>query len=119
MWWRDPRQAPAPPAKRRQPEHEPLQPEVEVLAEPALPDAPLEVAVAGRDHAHVHRRRARGPDPIEAPLLERAPELAHLVEEERPAVGLLEVALAVADGAREAAAHVAEELALGELRGDR
>ena len=46
-------------------------------------------------------------------------DLANLVEEERPAVGLLEAALAPADRARERALLVAEELALEERLGER
>ena len=49
----------------------------------------------------------------------RGGHVADLVEEERPAVGLLPLALAVLEGAGERALHVAEELALDELLGDR
>src|SRR5207253_9748208 len=45
-------------------------------------------------------------------------QLADLVEEDRAAVGLLEVAPAIRHRAREGALDVAEELALEELRGN-
>ena len=51
--------------------------------------------------------------------LELERQLADLVEEHRAAVGRLEGAGAVAVGAGEGAAHVAEELALDEVRADR
>src|SRR6185369_5106881 len=100
--------------------------EVEILAEPALGAAALEVAVAGGDDPYVDGRRASGADPIEALVLEHAqelalllrPELADLVEEDRAPVRLLEHSLAVRHRAREAAANVAEHLALEELRRD-
>ena len=44
--------------------------------------------------------------------------VADLVQEERAAIGQLEFALAVLDGAGEAALHVAEELALDQFAGD-
>src|SRR5206468_5522661 len=89
-----------PRAQRRQPEHQALEPEPEILAEPALGDAPLEVAVARGHDAHVHARRPRGAHPVKDLLLQHAQQLAlligaqlaDLVEEDRPAISLLEVA---------------------------
>ena len=49
----------------------------------------------------------------------RGPQLADLVEEDRPAIGLLEVPLTFSDGAGEAALRVTEQLALEQLRRDR
>ena len=48
--------------------------------------------------------------------LERQRQLADLVEEQRPAVGLAEQARLRVVRAREGAPHVTEELALHELR---
>jgi hypothetical protein len=113
-------------AERGQLEHQTLEAEVEVLAEPSLGDAPLEVAVRRRDHTHVDPGRPRGADTIEALFLEHPEELglvigaqvADLVQEDRAAVGLLEPSLAVGHGAREAAADVPEQLALEEVGRD-
>src|SRR5262249_15385908 len=113
-------------AQRRQAQHQALEPEVEVLAKPSLGDAALEVAIAGGDDPDVHRDRARGADLVERLFLEHAqelalvirPQLADLIEEHRPSVGLLEVAAALADRPGEAALDVTEELALEELGRD-
>ena len=64
-------------------------------------------------------------DPPDRPLLEDAEELdlgpgrhlAHLVQEDRPAVGRLEHPPLVDDRARERALDVAEELALEQVLG--
>src|SRR2546426_591854 len=68
-----------PGAEGRQPEHETLEAEPQVLPEPALRDATLEVAVARGDHAHVHARRPCRPDLVEDLFLEDAQQLALLV----------------------------------------
>src|SRR5262245_40551595 len=104
-----------------------LEPEVEIFAEPPFRDAPLEVPVAGGDHAHVDSGGARGANAVEALVLKDPEQLAlvlrtqlpHLVEEHRAPVGLLEVPPSVPGGPREAAADVAEQLALEQLRRDR
>ena len=83
---------------------EDVEPEVEVLAEAALPDLLLEIAVRGAEHADVHLDLRPPSEPAEPPLLEHAEELrlqlerqlADLVEEERAVVGELEVARAAA-----------------------
>src|SRR6266852_5584732 len=114
-------------AERGQPQDEPFQSKIEVLAEPAVRDAPLEIPVARGDHAHVHGRRACRPDPVKALVLEDAKQLAlvigtqlaDLVEENRPPVRLLEEPLPIADGPAEAAPEVTEHLALEQLCGDR
>ena len=113
--------------ERRHDERDDGEAEVEVLAERAGADHRGEVAVRGRDDPHVRRHRLRAADARDLPVLDRAEDLrlrprrhvADLVEEERPAVGLLPLALAVLEGARERPLHVAEELALDELLGDR
>ena len=63
-------------AQRRQPQDEPLQPEIEILAEPALGAAALEVPVARGDHPDVDGGRTRRTDPVEGLVLEHAQELA-------------------------------------------
>ncbi len=102
------------------------EPVVEVLAEGALVDAAGEVAVGGGDEAHVDGAGRGGADAADGARLdgaeqlglERERHLADLVEEERAAVGLLEDAAPVGDGAAEGAAHVPEELALDEVLRD-
>src|SRR5207249_219040 len=98
-----------------------------VLAPHAFLERLLEVAVGGRDDADVDRDGAGAAEPLDLPLLEPAQELrlqarvhlAHLVEEKRPAVGLLEAPDAAAVGAREGALLVTEQLALQERLGHR
>ena len=103
---------------------EDLQAVVEVLAEAALRDLLLEVAVGRRDDAHVRpaspasRRSARispSCSTRSSLRLQRERHLRHLVEEERAAVGDLEEALLVLVRAGEAALLVAEELALEQV----
>ena len=87
-------------AQGRKVDLEDREPVEEVLAELALRDRPREVAVRGRDDAHVGLQHLRPAEPLELALLEDAQELrlhgrahlAHLVEEERAAGGLLETA---------------------------
>src|SRR5207247_11252606 len=87
----------------------------------------LEVLVGGREDAHVDLERAVAADPLELALLQDAqdlglrlrPHVADLVEEERPAVGDLELALARRDRPREGALLVTEELALDQLARER
>src|SRR5207245_1122074 len=63
------------------------------------------------------------PDPVKGLVLKHAeelalvlgPQLADLVKEDRPAIGLLEVPSVLRDGAREASLHVPEQLALEQL----
>ena len=97
-----------------------VEPVEEVLAEAARRDLGLEVARGGGEHAHVDPPRLRVAERPHLLLLEHAQELhlqrggqlAHLVEEERAAVGLEEEAAARAVGAGEGALRVPEELAL-------
>ena len=84
-----------------------------------------EVPVGRRDDADVHLQRPIAADALEAPVLEDPEqlrlqlggELAHLVEEEGRPVGQLEPAPPLRLRAGEGALLVAEELALGEGRG--
>ncbi len=99
----------------------------EVLAKPPPGDLLLDVLVGCREDPDVHLHRLGGADPGHHALLKhpqhlglrRGGHVAHLVEEEGAAVGQLELAGAVGEGAGEAALHVPEELALDELRGNR
>ena len=113
----------APLAQRRHVDLDDLQPVVQVLAELALEHHRLEIAVGGGDDAHVD-----GDALVAAQLgelgvlqhvqqlgLERRLHLADLVEEDRAAVGLLELADARRRRAGEGALLVAEQLALEQL----
>src|SRR5439155_7459059 len=104
-----------------------LQAIVEVLAKAPVGDPGFQVLVGRGDHPHVDLDRDVAADALELLLLERAEKLrlrlerhvADLVEEERAAVGGLELPLAPRDGAREGAALVPEELALDQLLAER
>src|SRR5216117_4194925 len=117
----------APLGERRDGELDDAQAIVEVLAEAAGAYGALEVLVGGRDEAYVDPDRQVAAHALELLLLDGAQELrlrlerhvAHLVEEERAAVGRLELPLAPRDGARERALLVAEELALDQLLAER
>src|SRR5262249_61891438 len=84
-----------------------------------LLDERREVPVGGRDQPRVGAKRAPAAQPLELALLEHPQELrlelegnlAHFVQEARYAVGQLEAAVALRDGAGERAFLVAEQLA--------
>ena len=86
----------------------------------------VQVLVGGGDHADVGADRLVAADPLELLLLQQPQHLglrrrrhvADLVEEERAAVGLLELADAAAVGPGERALLVAEQLALEQRLGD-
>ena len=113
-------------AQRRHPDREHVEAVVEVLAELAVLDQLDHVAVGGGDQAEVDLHRPLGADGIDLALLQRAQQLdlrverqlADLVEEQRAAVGLLELADAPVDGAGERALLVAEQDALDQVLGD-
>jgi len=117
----------APPAQRRHPDGDDVEPEVEILAEAAPGGQLAQIAVAGRQHAHVDPHRARAADAHELPLLQHAQELrlraevhlADLVEQERAAVRQLELAALALVRPGEGALLVAEQLALDERLGNR
>ena len=98
----------------------------QIRPELALRGPPLQVAVRGRDQAHVGADGLVAADALECLLLEHAQDLglegqrhvADLVEEDRAAVALLELADAAAVGAGEGALLVAEQLALEQVLGD-
>ena len=79
--------------------------------------------MGGADEPHVHLDGHRVADPLDLPLLDDPQELhlhgrgdvPDLVEQQRPAVGLLEAAAAIPQGAGEGALHVPEQLALEEV----
>src|SRR5574337_2165675 len=87
-------------AQRWQPYRKHVQPVEQVLAEPTRRRLGLEIAMGGTDHPHVDLDGRVVPDAPDLLLLERAVELhlglerqlADLVEEDRPALGLLEQA---------------------------
>ena len=89
-------------------------------------DQRLQVAVRGRDQPHVGPDRLVAADPLERLLLqqpqdlglERQRHVADLVEEERAAVALLELADPPPLGAGEGTLLVAEQLALQQGLGD-
>ena len=101
--------------------------EVQVLPEATAVDLALQVAIRGADDAHVDLAGSRltdaadlaGLDGSQQLGLQLERQLADLVEEDRPAVGGLEGAHAVAVGPREAAAQVTEQLGLDEVGADR
>ena len=113
-------------AQRRQLDLHPLEPVVEVLAEPPLADQRLQVLVGRGHQPHVHRDRPPAAHARDLPLLERAQQphlegglhVADLVEEERAAVGQLELARPGLDAGRHAALD-AEQLALEQRLGER
>src|SRR2546426_711377 len=121
------RQVLDPLAQPRQHDRDDVQPVVQVLAEAPRLHLGLEVLVGGREDAHVDLQGAVAADPLELALLQDAqdlglrlrPHVADLVEEERPAVGDLELALARRDRPREGALLVTEELALDQLARER
>src|SRR6185503_13128297 len=94
--------------------------EIEVFAQLAFADRLQRFAIGRREHSHVGGDLLRAPDALDPARLEDAEQLdlqprrhlADLVEEERPALGALEEAAVHPVGAGEAAALVAEELAL-------
>ena len=116
----------APLAQRRHVERNHVQPVEQILAKIAALDLLLQILVGGRDHAHVHLHELGRAHRLEALLVERAQHLglrpqahvADLVQEQRAAVGLLELADLVLVRAGEAALAVAEQLALDQLLGN-
>ena len=114
-------------AQRGHDHGEDIQAIVQILAELAFLDELDHVAVRRRDQAEVDLDALLRADGIDLAFLKRTQqldlrierELADLVEEERAAVGLLELTDALVDGAGERALLMAEENALDEVLGDR
>ena len=86
----------------------------------------VQVAIGGRDDAHIDLHRPLGADRIDFAFLQRAqqldlhvePQLADLVEEQRAAIGFLEFAQMLVGGAGEGALLVAEQDAFDQVLGD-
>ena len=99
---------------------------VEVLAELPFADPALEVRVGRRHHPEVDLLRRGAAYLLDDPFLQDAQQLGlqlqrevpHLVQEDGPAVGQLELPLLVADGAGEGPLHVPEQLAFQEVPRD-
>src|SRR5712671_2372951 len=100
---------------------------IQVFAEAALLDERVEVAVRRDDDAGVDDDRSLAADAFELALLEEPQQLrlhgrrhvADFVEEQRAAVGLLELAEVARGRPGERALLVAEQLRLDELGRDR
>src|SRR5262245_17806710 len=113
--------------QRRHCDRKHVQAVVEIGAEKPGADPRLQVAIRRRDQPHIGAQGARAADALELALLQHAQELgldlrgqlAYLVEEQRAAVGELEAAAPLLDGAGEGAFLVAEELAFHELARER
>ena len=114
-------------AQRRHADRDHAQTEIEVLAEGAALNLGLEVLVRGGDHPHVDLDRARRAEALDLPLLQDAQDLGlrlgthvpDFVEEDGPAIGLLELADLLLGGASERPLLVTEELRLDQLLRDR
>ena len=110
------RQVIAPLAQGGQVDGEDAQPVKQVGPEPSLGRPSLQVAVGGRDQPHVGPDGLVAPEPLEDLVLEQAQDLglegqrhvADLVQEERAAAALLELADAAAVGPGEGALLVPE-----------
>ena len=117
----------APLAQRRHLDLSDVDPVQQVLPEQALGHHVVQVAIGGRDDAHVHPGGcAVGTHRYHLAVLEKPQQhrlhaqahLADFVEEDRAAVRLLELPDFVAIGAGEAALHMTEELRFEQGLGD-
>ena len=114
-------------AQRRKRDPQEVQAMEKVLAKHALPHEVIEGAVAGGDHSDIHRDLARAAEPADVALLDGGQDLglrrqgqrAHLIEEQRAAVGGLKEADPGPLRVGERPALVPEELRLGEGVGQR
>ena len=113
-------------AQRRQPHLDDVEPIVEILAEAACLHLRGEIPVGRSEHADVDARGARIADAPDLALLQHAEQrgldgrrkLADLVEQQRPAVRLLEETALRRARVGERSLGVAEELALDQRRGN-
>jgi hypothetical protein len=113
-------------AQRRQRERVDVDAVIEILAKGAAAHHLIEIAMGGDDDADVYRDGAVASDALDLLFLEHAQQLglhdrghiANFVEEQRAAMGLLELAEMARDGAGEGAFLVAEELGFDQLAGD-
>src|SRR4051794_11781399 len=113
-------------AQGRDTDGEDVEAVVQVRAELLVGDEGFEIAIGRGDEPGVGAQGAGGAETLELPLLEDAEELrleferhfADFVEEDGAAIGELEAADALRDGAGEGAALVSEELAFEQSRRD-
>ena len=97
-----------------------IDPIIQVLAETSFPHQLFQVHVGRADEPDIHRNRLAATDPHHAAVLDGSQEfrlqmqrdVADFVQEERPAVGLLELAHMVRMRIGERALHMTEEFAL-------
>lgn len=114
-------------AQRGQCQAHHVQPVEQVLAEIPCGHRILQAHVGGRHHAHVHRQAPARAQPHHLALLQHPQQLdldgqrqvAHLVEEQRAAVGGLEPSGLGGEGAGEGPLLVAEQLAFHQRLGQR
>ena len=107
----------------RQVDRDHLQPVVQVAAERAGRDRVFQVAVGGRQDAHVDLNRLVRADAGDLAAFQHAQQLdlrgqrhvADFVQKQRAAVGVLELAHAIGRGVGKRPAHVAEQLALQDV----
>ena len=98
----------------------------EILAETSTSDFRLQILVGGREYTRIDLDPRRPANRLHRLFLQNAQHfglrlqahVANLVEEDRAAVGDLELAAPIGDGAGERPAHVAEQLAFDQLFGD-
>src|SRR3989442_4564465 len=103
-----------------------VEPEEQVLAEGAGADTLAEILVGRGDDAGVHTDRLRHTDRLDLAVLQHAQDLrlrarahvADLVQEDRAAIGLNELADLASRGAGECPFFVPEQLRLDQLLGD-
>src|SRR5271166_2490076 len=120
------RQVVSPVAQGRQMDGDDIEPVIEIRSEFTLRRPRLQIAVGSPDQPHVGPDQFVATDPLELLILEQAEHLglhgfghvANLVQEECPAVALLELADPLAVGPGEGAALVAEQLAFQQALGD-
>jgi hypothetical protein len=99
----------------------------QVFAKPPVGNHRFQVLVRGTDDARVHRDRTATADPLDRAFLQEAQQLdlelqrnvAHFIQEQRAAVGLLDLALGGLHRAGESALFVAEQLAFQQVFRDR
>ena len=113
--------------QRRHMKRDHIQAVEQIFAEIAALDFLFQILVGGGDHAHVHLNGFRGAHRLKALLFERPQNLglrlerhvADFIQEQRSAVGLLQLADFVVARAGEAALAMPEQLALDQLFGNR
>src|SRR5678816_2671444 len=113
----------APVPKRRNENPNDVQTVIKVFAEFSFLDALLQVGVGCREHPHVYRLRTRFADRHDLALLQKSQQfrldikwkVADLVEKQRATGRSPNESVLIVDGAREAAATMAEQLAVRQV----